>query len=211
MALEISRVILAAPTAEGEISDTTDRAAAGWNPHGSGSGIAGDNSDDDESSGEDNGEDTVRAKRAKLFLLVKTAWSRQGWAEDLALQTFHTQDLWKDQTAVDKALSEQEVTTFPRVWPNGRKPTFTRADAGLLRQQFMQQQQQFHSPHFQLQFQQEQLPMATLHTPVAATAPAQAAANSPTTRMATLDGFLAKKMITEEEYTAKRAQIIKDI
>ena len=133
------------------------------------------------------------ARRSRLLGLVKAAWLERGYQPDEGLQIWHTQDIWKNKEAADKALADNKVTTFPAMWPHGRRPTTEPAvassssDPRLWAMQMMQMQQQ---------------------TPVAQAAPVSKTLEE---RMETLNEWHRAGHITIDDYKTKKQKILDDL
>ena len=85
---------------------------AGWNPFGTGTGQDGDDYDvgDDEDADEDE-----TSKKHRLFALVKAAWRARGFEQDIVLQSYHTQYLWRNKRGDKRGPPRQGGEKFSRV------------------------------------------------------------------------------------------------
>ena len=184
----------------------------GWNPYGTGTGQGGDDYDagDDDDADED---DT--SKKHRLLALVKAAWRARGYQEDMALQTYHTQDLWKNKEAASKALQDKEVSTFPAIWPHGRQPTRSTDASSASSSSSSSSTAEAAAPpepempmwmmQFKMMQQMMQPQLASPPTPAAP--PLVASVSSPATRFQRLDELLSNGHINQEQHAAKKAKI----
>jgi hypothetical protein len=181
---------------------------AGWNPFGTGTGQGGDDNDagDDDDADED---DT--SKKHRLLALVKDAWRASGFQEDIALQTYHTQDLWKNKEAASKALEDKEVSTFPAIWPHGRQPTrSTGASSASSSSSSSAAPPEPEMPMWmmmQFKMMQQMMQPQLASPPTPAAAPLVVSVPSPATRFKRLDELLSNGHINQEQHAAKKAKI----
>ena len=190
----------------------------GWTP----AGAYGQEDDEEDEEEEEEGV-TAGALRSRIKLVVEAAFEREKYEPDEQLITYCTQQVYKNLDARKKAIDEREMT-WPSKWPGphpGRKPKKMNGAAGsppdsspagglmamasspLMQQMQMMQMMQMMSG----QSQQLAAQVAPAGAP-AADAPVPKATTEQ--RLATAQKLKDDGIITEDEYTKKRASILLD-